>query len=138
MLAHKFPQLPVAGDLPGPLTAQSALGTALGCPRTVVARGFMQVPADLPAHGRRTTPELQGNGSDAAPGMQEVRDRDAFGLGEKAGGDHGRPLMGDGSVLLDVSGLQNDRVAVPPSSAGTTADSYDPARSELPIPCFIS
>jgi hypothetical protein len=39
-----------------------------------------------------------------------------------------RPLMRDGSVLLDVSGLQNDRVAVPPSSARTTADSHDPAR----------
>ena len=60
--------------------------------------------------------------------MQQVRDCDPFRLGEKSGGDHGRFLMGDGSVLLDVSGLQNDRVAVPPASARTTADSYDPAR----------
>lgn len=30
-------------------------------------------------------------------------------------------------MLLGVSGLQNDRLAVPPSSACTTADSYDPA-----------
>lgn len=85
-------------------------------------------PAELPAHGQWTPPEPHCNRTDAAPGMQQVRDRNPFRLREKSGGDHGRPLMGNGSVLLDVSGLQNDRVAVPPSVAGTTADTHDPAR----------
>jgi len=128
MFAHELPQLRVFSDPPGPLPAPSALGTALSRPRTVVARGFVNVPADLPAHRRRTTPELPGDGTDAAPGMQEVRDRDPFRLGEKPSGDHDRPLMRDGSVLLYVSGLQNNRVAVPPASARTTADPHDPAR----------
>ena len=100
--------------------APSADGSYLKLPE-----GFVYVPANLSAHGRRATPEIQGHGTDVAPGMQEVRDRDPFRLGEKPGGDRGRPLMGNGSVLLDVSGLQNDRVAVPPASA--TADSYDSA-----------
>jgi hypothetical protein len=46
--------------------------------------------------------------------------------------------MRDGSVLLDVSGLQNNRVAMPPASARPTADSYDPARFGIAIPSFIS
>jgi hypothetical protein len=71
----------------------------------------MDVPADVPADSRRTPPELPGSGTDAAPSVQEVCDRDPFRLGEKAGW----PLMGDRSVLFDVFGLQNDRVAVPPS-----------------------
>ena len=78
MFAHELPQLRVFGDLPVPLPAPSALGTALSGPRAVVARGFVNVPADLSAHRRRTTPELPGDGTDAAPGMQEVRDRDPF------------------------------------------------------------
>ncbi|MCY1228028.1 hypothetical protein D9M72_403210 [compost metagenome] len=116
MFAHELPQLRVFGDLPDPLAAPPALGIALSRPWTVVTGGFVDVPADLSAHSRRTTPELPGNGADAAPRLQEVRDRDPFRFGEKPGGDHDRPLMRDGSVLLDVSGLQNNRVSVPPAS----------------------
>lgn len=37
-----------------------------------------------------------GEGTDAVPGMQEVRDHDPFRLGEKPGGDDDRLLMRDG------------------------------------------
>lgn len=62
------------------------------------------------------------------PAWQEVRGRDPLGLGEKAGRNRGWSLTGDGSDLFDVAGLQNKCVTVPPSSAGTTADSDDLAR----------
>lgn len=88
----------------------------------------MIVPADLPAHGRWIARQLHGNGSDAATGLQEVRDRDPFGLREKPGGDHGRLLTGDGSVPLDVSGFLNHRAAVWSLYAGITTDPHDPAR----------
>lgn len=100
MFPHELPQLRVAGDLPSSLTAPSALGIALGRPRSVAARGFMNVSADFPAHGRRTPPQLQGNRTDAAPGMQQVRDCDPFRLGEKPGGDHRWPLPRNRSVLF--------------------------------------
>lgn len=127
VFTHELLQLRVGCDLPYPLAAPSTLGTALSRARTVVARGFVNVPADFSAYSRRTAPKFHGDSANAPPGTQEVCDRDPFRLGEKPGGDYDRPLMRDGSNLFDVSRLQNNRVAVPPASAGTTADSDDSA-----------
>jgi hypothetical protein len=124
---YKLAQDGVAGDFSGALPAPSALGTPLSRPRTVTTRGLMGVAANLPADRRWTPSELPGNGADAPAGMQQVCDRDPFRLREEPGGDDRRPPVRDGSVLLDVSGLENDGVAVPPSGARTTADSHDPA-----------
>jgi predicted membrane-bound spermidine synthase len=51
VLPDEVPQLRFAGDLPGALAAPSAFSAALGRPRTVVARGFVNVASKFPAHG---------------------------------------------------------------------------------------
>lgn len=86
----------------------------------------MNVAADLPAYGGRTALQLQGIGTDAAPGIQEVSDRELFRLDEKPVGDYCQPLPRNRNELLDVAGLQNNHVAMPPSAAGATTDA-DPA-----------
>lgn len=44
---------------------------------------------------------------------------------DSTGRESGRPPMRDGSMLLDVAGLQTNRVAVPPSGAGTAGGFND-------------
>jgi hypothetical protein len=40
VFAHELPQLWVAGDVGGPFTAPSLLGTALSSPRTAITGGL--------------------------------------------------------------------------------------------------
>jgi hypothetical protein len=80
VFAHELPQLRVAGDLPVSVTAPSALGSALGGPRTVVARGYVVFRRISLLTVRRTTAQLQGIGTHAAPDMQKVGNGDPFRL----------------------------------------------------------
>lgn len=123
---HELPQLHVAGDPPGPLTAPPKLGTALSRPRTLVARGLMNVPADPPADSRWTTPQLQGIGTDAAPGMQQSAIVICSDSKRNGRGDHGRPLLGKGAYFLMSPDFRTTAWPRPPASAGTAADSHDP------------
>lgn len=70
----------------------------------------MNVPADLPAHSRRTTPELQGNGTNATPGTQ----RSAIVIRSDSEGNWAEITAGlcreIGAYFL-ISGRQNDRVS---------------------------
>lgn len=97
------------------------------------ARGFVNVPAERSAYGARTASEFHCDSVNGSAGHSGGPHRDSFGLGVESRRNRSWSWAGDRSDLLDVERLENNCVTVPPSNAGTTADSDD---SELPATSY--